>query len=107
MSENRFKRVVHRFHPPDQDPGLAHDFRELTVGDLGVFGDELQSSLPDEPDFPDVWPLHQGGGDPTRLVGVDQDPVRGWIIRWKEYTHRGTVRGYGQICERPYAWLED
>jgi len=38
---------------------------------------------------------------------VDQDPVRGWIIRWKEYTHRGTVRGYGQICERPYAWLED
>ena len=25
---------------------------------------------------------------------VDQDEVRGWIIRWKEYTHRGTVRGY-------------
>ncbi len=38
---------------------------------------------------------------------VVQDPVRGWIICWKEYTHRGTVRGYGQICERPYAWLED
>jgi len=38
---------------------------------------------------------------------VAQDPVRGWVIRWKEYTSHGTVRGYGQIYERPYAWLED
>lgn len=36
-----------------------------------------------------------------------QDEVRGWIIRWKEYTPEGTVRGYGQYCERPYAWLAD
>ena len=38
---------------------------------------------------------------------VVQDEVRGWVIRWKEYTHRGTVRGYGQFYERPYAWLEE
>lgn len=38
---------------------------------------------------------------------VVQDEVRGWIIRWKEYTEKGTVRGYGQINERPYAWIED
>lgn len=38
---------------------------------------------------------------------VVQDPVRGWMICWKEYTTRGTVRGYGQFCERPYAWLDD
>jgi hypothetical protein len=38
---------------------------------------------------------------------VVQDPVRGWIVSWKEYTNRGTVRGYGQFCERPYAWLDD
>jgi hypothetical protein len=38
---------------------------------------------------------------------VDHDPVRGWIVSWKEYTSRGTVRGYGQFCERPYAWLDD
>ena len=37
---------------------------------------------------------------------VVQDEVRGWVIRWKEYTHRGTVRGYGQFYERPYAWLD-
>lgn len=38
---------------------------------------------------------------------VIQDEVRGWMIRWKEYTHRGTVRGYGQFYERPYAWLDE
>lgn len=35
------------------------------------------------------------------------DEVRGWVIRWKEYTAHGTVRGYGQFYERPYAYLED
>jgi hypothetical protein len=38
---------------------------------------------------------------------VLQDPDRGWIIRWKEFTSQGTVRGHGQFYERPYAWLED
>lgn len=38
---------------------------------------------------------------------VDQDEIRGWIIRWKEYTASGTVRGYGQFYERPYAWLDE
>jgi len=36
---------------------------------------------------------------------VLQDPVRGWVIRWKEYTAMGTIRGSGQIFERPHAWL--
>jgi len=38
---------------------------------------------------------------------VLQDEVRGWVICWKEYTPRGTVRGYGQFYERPYAYLDD
>jgi hypothetical protein len=25
----------------------------------------------------------------------------------REYTNRGVVGGYGKICERPYAWLDD
>lgn len=38
---------------------------------------------------------------------MGQDPVRGWVIRWKEYSEEtGTVRGAGQFYERPYAWLE-
>lgn len=51
--------------------------------------------------------LAEHAGQPGFDYEVVQDPVRGWIICWKEYTNRGTVRGYGQICERPYAWLED
>ena len=38
---------------------------------------------------------------------VIQDENRGWIIRWKEHTEAGTVRGSGQFYERPYAWLDD
>ncbi|MDZ7779098.1 MAG: hypothetical protein U5R14_04055 [Gemmatimonadota bacterium] len=38
---------------------------------------------------------------------VLHDPVRGWMVCWKEYTNQGTIRGYGQFCERPYAWLDD
>jgi hypothetical protein len=51
--------------------------------------------------------LGERAGQPGFSYDVVQDEVRGWIIRWKEYTDRGTVRGYGQICERPYGWLED
>ena len=51
--------------------------------------------------------LHERAQEPGFAYEVIQDPVRGWIVTWKEYTNRGTVRGYGQICERPYAWLDD
>jgi hypothetical protein len=51
--------------------------------------------------------LAERAQEPGFKYQVEQDPVRGWIICWKEYTHRGTVRGYGQFCERPYAWLDD
>lgn len=38
---------------------------------------------------------------------VRQDEVRGWVIRWKERTTNGAIRGCGQFYERPYAWLDD
>ena len=38
---------------------------------------------------------------------VTQDRLRGWVIRWKEYSEDGTIRGAGQFAERPYAWLDD
>jgi uncharacterized protein (DUF3084 family) len=38
---------------------------------------------------------------------VLHDEIRGWVIAWKEYTSGGTVRGYGQFYERPYAWLDE
>lgn len=38
---------------------------------------------------------------------VIQDEVRGWVIRWKERSGDGSVRGFGQFYERPYAWLDE
>jgi hypothetical protein len=38
---------------------------------------------------------------------VVQDEVRGWMIRWREHTAEGHIRGFGQFYERPYAWLDD
>ncbi len=51
--------------------------------------------------------LAERSSGPGFSYEVSQDEVRGWVIRWKEYTHQGTVRGFGQFYERPYAWLED
>lgn len=51
--------------------------------------------------------LAERAQEPGFSYEVTQDPVRGWIVSWKEYTNRGTVRGYGQFYERPYAWLDD
>jgi hypothetical protein len=51
--------------------------------------------------------LAERSAQPTFSYEVVQDEVRGWMILWKEYTTRGTVRGFGQFYERPYAWLED
>jgi hypothetical protein len=45
--------------------------------------------------------------NPDFSFDVTQDEVRGWVIRWKEFTSSGTVRGCGQFYERPYAWLDD
>jgi hypothetical protein len=46
----------------------------------------------------------QGSGFSYEVI---QDEVRGWVICWKEYTANGTIRGFGQFYERPYAYLED
>lgn len=51
--------------------------------------------------------LAERSEEPGFSYEVSQDPERGWVVAWKEYTNRGTVRGYGQFYERPYAWLDD
>ena len=51
--------------------------------------------------------LAERAANPRFHYEVMQDEVRGWVVCWKEYTEKGTVRGYGQFYERPYAWLED
>ena len=51
--------------------------------------------------------LAERSAQPGFTYEVVQDDVRGWMVCWKEFTHRGTVRGYGQFYERPYAWLDE
>jgi len=36
-----------------------------------------------------------------------EDPIRGWVVKWKQMTAAGTVRGAGQLWEKPYAWMDD
>ncbi|MEJ2539445.1 MAG: hypothetical protein P8188_05665 [Gemmatimonadota bacterium] len=51
--------------------------------------------------------LAERADEPGFTYTVTQDPIRGWIISWKEHTPDGRIRGYGQFYERPYAWLDD
>jgi hypothetical protein len=88
-------------------------FRELKV-----FESEIQSELLEIPgeitvegigNLPATLSrfLAERAQNPRFSYTVHQDPVRGWIITWKEYTAQGMVRGFGQFYERPYAWLDE
>lgn len=91
---------------------------EQAIRDLKVFESDLQHEIMEAHDEIEVEGVSNLPPAMARFLAeraqipgfsyeVVQDDVRGWIICWKEYTHRGTVRGYGQFYERPYAWLEE
>lgn len=74
-----------------------------------ILADTAEETIDGIPDLPPH--LARFIAERSRLPGftyeVKQDPVRGWTICWKEYAAGGTVRGYGQIYERPHAWVEE
>lgn len=72
-----------------------------------LLSDDETVSLEGLPDLPPVLArfLAERSQEPGFSYELDQDEVRGWIIRWKEYTDEGTIRGYGHVYERPHAWL--
>ncbi|MFC1791145.1 hypothetical protein ACFL0I_01590 [Gemmatimonadota bacterium] len=91
---------------------------EAAIRELKVFESEIQKDSLDDPEEISVEGvsnlpptlvrfLAERTRNPRFSYEVHQDPVRGWIIAWKEYTVQGIVRGYGQFYERPYAWLEE
>ncbi len=65
------------------------------------------------PDLPPELPLRlRQFLDERRRRGrlewtMEDDPLRGWVLRWKEYAVGDTVRGAGRLYERPHAWLHD
>lgn len=91
---------------------------EEAIRTLKLSESSLSQQLVDDPEMLEVegasnLPAHLARflAERAELPGfhyeVVQDEVRGWVIRWKEYTSQGTVRGYGQFYERPYAWIDE
>jgi hypothetical protein len=104
--------------------GAPESFNRITtsvegaIRELKLFQSEIQKELLDDPDqitvkgAPNLPPalarfLAERTQNEQFTYEVRQDPVRGWVISWKEYTGENIVRGYGQFYERPYAWLEE
>lgn len=91
---------------------------EGAIRELKVFESEIQNELLDDPALISVEGVPNLPAPLARFLAertqnsrfsytVRQDPVRGWVIAWKEYTAEGIVRGFGQFYERPYAWLDE
>lgn len=91
---------------------------EEALRTLSVAASDAHAALTwqgEEPEVPGVAdlprPLARFLAERMRLPGfgyeVLQDEVRGWVIRWRETTEEGHIRGSGQFYERPYAWLDD
>ena len=74
---------------------LLEDVQELNVDGVPNLPPHLARFLAERKELPGFQ------------YDVYQDEVRGWVIAWKEYTGGGTVRGFGQFYERPYAWLDE
>ena len=101
-----------------EDFGRIASSVEGAIRELKLFQSEIQNELLDERTEVTVEGVSNLPAPLARFLAertqndrfsyeVRQDPVRGWIIAWKEYTAEGIVRGFGQFYERPYAWLEE
>ncbi len=103
---------------PDNFSRIASSVEDA-IRELKIFESELHRDLLDQrpgeftvagvPNLPPALArfLAEKTQNPLFSYQVHQDPVRGWVISWKEYTAEGMVRGFGQFYERPYAWLDE
>ncbi len=74
---------------------VIEDFEHAEIDGIGHLPATLARFLAERRDMPGF------------TYKVIRDENRGWIIRWKEYTQTGSVRGSGQFYERPYAWIDE
>ncbi len=77
-----------------RDEGMV-DYEHAEISGVGNLPASLARFLAERRDMPGF------------TYEVIHDENRGWIIRWKEYTNTGSVRGSGQFYERPYAWIDE
>ena len=91
---------------------------EEALRGLKVAGSEAHAALTDEGNTIEVEGIDALPSSLARFLAerrdlsgfeyeVLQDEVRGWVIRWREHTADGSIRGFGQFYERPYAWLDE
>lgn len=103
---------------PDESFGRVTATVEEAIRALQVFESEIKRRLlagdeePSADDLPDLPPglarfLTEKSQNPGFSYELSEDPVRGWTICWKEHTEEGTIRGYGQLYERPHAWIQE
>lgn len=116
---NLLKELRHRTGSTAPESfGRVTNSVEGAIRELKVFESEIQKELLADPSeiavegvsnlpAPLARFLAERTQNPRFSYEVHQDPVRGWVIAWKEYTSHGIVRGSGQFYERPYAWLDD
>ena len=101
-----------------EDFGRIANSVEGAIRELKIFQSEVQNELLSDRDDVSVEGVPNLPAPLARFLAersqnerfsyeVRQDSVRGWIIAWKEFTAEGTVRGFGQFYERPYAWLDE
>lgn len=97
----------------DVAAGIEKAIRALKVWEMeiraGLEEKSRSPSLRGAPDLPARIArfLAERAERPGFSYEFDHDLLRGWVLRWKEYTPDGRIRGYGQLFERPYAWLDD
>lgn len=104
--------------PTEETFGQIMGAIEEAIRTLKIFESQINRELFDDQDeisvegVPNLPPhLTRFLAERSKFDGfeydVRHDSVRGWIIHWKEYASDGSVRGSGQIYERPHAWLEE
>lgn len=91
---------------------------EEAIRSLNLYGAEVESKLDQEPTLTTLEGIENLPSGIARFLAerkrtpgfqceVRTDPDRGWIISWREYTSTGELRAFGQLPERPWAWLDE
>lgn len=98
-------------HPFETREAGPEHFREPTEGDdapaVGAppAGSVSARSLP--PGMQEILDrfLRQRSRSPGFGYTLEHDPIRGWVIRWKEVARDGSVVASGRLYERPWKWM--
>jgi hypothetical protein len=104
--------------PLPEEWSLALASVEEAIRSLNLYGARVGSQLETEMPLPTLEGIEnlppgiahflaERKRTPGFECEVRSDPDRGWIISWREYTPSGELRAFGQLPERPWAWIDE